>query len=59
MMGSLLKYILCTDEASSKQIAAKLRENGQIRTLVILGNVTEKKEQISRTSLGKYGHIAL
>jgi chromosome segregation ATPase len=39
MLGSLLKYIICTDDNASKQIAVKLRENGQIRTLVILDNV--------------------
>lgn len=43
MMSSILKYLLCVDENSSKQIAAKLKENGQLRTLVILENVQEKK----------------
>jgi hypothetical protein len=43
MMGSLLKYIITTDEQSSKLIAAKLRENGQFKTLIILNNVNERK----------------
>ena len=59
MMGQVLKYLLCTDEGSSKQIASRLRENGTIRTLVILGNVNEKREQIDRASLGKLGQLAI
>lgn len=59
MMGQVLKYLLCTDESSSKQIAARLRENGTIRTLVILGNVNEKREQIDRANLGKLGQLAI
>lgn len=59
MMGQVLKYLLCIDESSSKQIAARLRENGTIRTLVILGNVNEKKDQIDRASIGKLGYLAI
>ncbi len=58
-MSSILKYILCSDEKSSKLIAVKLREYSQIRTLVILGNVNVKKEQISRAAIGKSGQIAI
>jgi len=43
MTGIIQKYLLCADEASSKQITVKLRENYQIRNLVILNNVHEKK----------------
>lgn len=39
IVGSIFKYLLCSDEQSSKQITLKLRENYQIRNLVILSNV--------------------
>jgi hypothetical protein len=39
MMGPVLKYLLCLDETASKHVTVKLRENYQIRNLVILNNV--------------------
>ena len=59
MMSPILKYLLCLDEDSSKQVTNKLKENYQIRNLVILSNVREKKEQISRATLGKLGFLAI
>ena len=59
MMGAVLRYLLCVDESSSKQVTIKLRENYQIRNLIILDNVHEKKEQITRSMLGTYGRPAI
>ena len=53
IVGSIFKYLLCVDEASSKQISIKLRENYQIRNLIILSNVRDKKESVARSTLGK------
>lgn len=60
MLGGLLKHLLCTDEQSSKHIAARLRENGQLRTLIILSNVKERKGSVlSRADLGKNANLAI
>ena len=59
MMGSVLKYLLCIDENSSKHITIKLRESYQTRHLIILSNVQEKKELVTRATLGKNGFLAL
>ena len=42
-MGPLLKYFICADEDSSKKIAIKLKENYEIKTLIILKNAIESK----------------
>lgn len=59
LVGPILKYLLCVDEASSKQVTLKLRENYQIRNLIILNNVHEKKESVTRAAIGKLGHPAI
>ena len=59
MMSPILKYLLCLDESSSKQITVKLKENYQIRNLIILSNVMEKKELVTRANLGKLGSLAI
>lgn len=59
MLGSIMKYIFSIDQHSSKQIGSKLKENSQLRTLIILSNVKQKKQAIPRGSLGKLGQLAI
>lgn len=59
MLGPLLKYLLCLNEPAARQVSLRLREDMQLRTVVILENVKEKKDQINRSELGKLGTPAL
>ncbi len=43
MMAPILKYLLSLNETSSKQVSIKLKENYQMKNMVILKNVHERK----------------